>query len=492
MKKLIIAMSAATMAVLCAQAEVPEGYISGIDFQKTALGNLNVKAPDVAEGSVLWATTAQLAEGGRVESTVVAESDNKFLKIDETVPLQRLVNTEPTNVVDGIEISSRVQFTAADTAPTASDGDKLLVWMRAADAEKNLPAAVMVTSKGAETAIKTIVGDEEKGVTDEEAVEAFTADWHTLVIKAEAKGSGLTKTSSFTVTLDNETAGPFESLVTGGDAAQTISSIGFQGTGAVDDIEFRAIVPADPVDVTLSLGEGVNLVDAAQNPIVGTTISGIPGKTVTVYAEGAAAEYTVSEGAVVTDGEGEFGGFAVITITVAKDLTVTITKGESPTPPTPIQPSINPAAGESTITIRAATSSAAEEQAIAAIKAPSGVDAATYKTYFMATAAAEQDGTYTVTVELNPAVVTPAVVDDANLDIAAGAITVSSKVGLWYSLVKGTTLSTITNVVDTQAGTGEVLTLDDSSKKGDAAFYKVSVTADKPTASVAPGPPVEE
>lgn len=508
MKKLMIAMSAAAMAALCAQAGIPKGYTSGIDFENTATGNLNVLLDDTntqqgtdntQQGTDLkyWASAAASKEEGttgQVESQIVdgsqiegSKNTGKFLKVDETVPLQRSMagvdaDGIPTStpVGDGIEISSRVQFTAADTAPTPGDGDKLLVWMRAADAEKNLPAAVMVTSKGAETAIKTIVGDEEKGVTDEQAVEAFTADWHTLVIKAEAKGSGLTKTSSFTVTLDNETAGPFESLVTGGDAAQTISSIGFQGTGAVDDIGFKTLAAADPVVVTLSLGEGVNLVDAAQNPIVGTTISGIPGKTVTVYAEGAAAEYTVSEGAVVTDGEGEFDGFAVITITVAKDLTVTITKGESPTPPTPIQPSINPAAGESTITIRAATSSVAEEQAIAAITAPSGVDAAKYKTYFMATAVAAQDGSYTVTVGLNPDVVTPAVVDNANLDIAAGAITVSSKVGLYYSLVKGTTLSTITNVVDTQAGTGEVLKLVDSTTKGDAAFYRVSVTAVTP------------
>lgn len=487
MKKLIIAMSAATMAVLCAQAEVPEGYISGIDFQKTALGNLKVKAPDVTDGPVLWATTATLAEDGTVESTVVAESEetnaNRFLKIDETVPLQRLVNTEPTNVVAGIEISSRVQFTAADEAPKPDDGDKLLVWMQAAaDAEgtKDEPgykpakkAGVMVTDATGTTMIKELAASE---------VEAFTAAWHTLVIESTVTGEEGLETLAFKVTLDGVVADKtFVSRVDSTDTfATTISSIGFQGTGAVDDIGFKALAAAVPVDVTLSLGQGVVLFTEDLETQIEDKVTGIPGKTVTVYAEGAAEEYTVSEGAVVTDGEGDFAGFAVITITVAKDLTVTITKGEAPTPPTPIQPSIDPAAGQVTISIRAATSSVAEAAAIDAIKAPSGVDAATYKTYFMATAVAEQDGSYTVTVGLNPDVVTPAVVDDANLDIAAGAITVSSKAGLYYSLVKGTTLSTITNVVDTQAGTGTVLKLVDSTMKGDAAFYKVSVTAVTP------------
>ena len=45
MKKLIIAMSAATMAALYAQAAIPTDAVSGIDFEKVKeadLGNLNV------------------------------------------------------------------------------------------------------------------------------------------------------------------------------------------------------------------------------------------------------------------------------------------------------------------------------------------------------------------------------------------------------------------------------------------------------------------
>ena len=274
MKKLMIAMSAAAMAALCAQAAIPTGYTSGIDFENTALGNLNVQLDDTntqegtdqegtdQEGTDLkfWASAAASKEEGsvgQVESQIVDGSQiegstntGKFLKVDETVPLQRSMAgvdangiPTPTAVGDGIEISSRVQFTAADEAPEPDDGDKILVWMQAAaeaegtetdaDYKPAKKAGVMVTDKNNRvTMIKEIADND---------VEAFTAAWHTLVIKAVAEGSGLTKTSSFTVTLDGKTSGPFASRVTGGDTAQTISSIGFQGTGAVDDIGFKTV-----------------------------------------------------------------------------------------------------------------------------------------------------------------------------------------------------------------------------------------------------------
>ena len=268
MKKLMIAMSVATMAALCAQAGIPGNpgdYDSGIDFQDTALGNLDVTAPDVTDGPVLWATTATLEEG-KVESIVVAESTgenaNKYLKVDETVPLQRLAGTliagdeetgTPDNVIPAgknITISSKVQFTAADEAPTVSDGDKLLVWMQAAaEAEGDTPAkkaGIMVTDATGTTMIKEIANED---------VETFTAAWHTLVIKSTVTGEEGLETLAFTVTLDGVTAEKtFASLVeyTSG-AATTISSIGFQGTGAVDDIGFGVFT--EEVENNYKVGE---------------------------------------------------------------------------------------------------------------------------------------------------------------------------------------------------------------------------------------------
>lgn len=507
MKKLIIAMSAATMAALYAQAAIPTDAVSGIDFEKVKeanLGNLNVLLDDTnsQEGTDLkfWASAAASTEQGttgQVESQIVDGSQiqdpgntGKFLKVDETVPLQRSMAgvdekgiPKPTSVGDGIEISSSVQFTAADEAPKPNDGDKLLVWMQAAaeaEGTEGEPgykpakkAGIMVTDATGPTMIKELAESE---------VETFTAAWHTLVIKSTVTGDVGLETLAFKVTLDGvEAAKTFASLVDSTVAsATTISSIGFQGTGAVDDIVFKTLAAAKDVKVTVSCNSDFYVGTEFGEYDSATGIVAKDGSDVVLMVEATAANVTCEQAKSIVQGTDNLANYTIITVTASNNLQVTITIGEGPTPPTPIQPSINPAAGESTITIRAATSSAAEEQAIAAITAPSGVDAAKYKTYFMATAVAAQDGSYTVTVGLDPAVVTPAVVDNANLDIAAGAITVSSKVGLYYSLVKGTTLSTITSVVDTQAGTGEVLKLVDSTTKGDAAFYKVSVTAVTP------------
>lgn len=243
MKKLMIAMSAAAMAALCAQAGIPDGYTSGIDFEDTATGYLNVTAPDVKDGPVLWATTATLAEGGTVESTVVAESEdanaNKFLKVDETVPLQRLMDTKPTSVGTGIEISSRVQFTAADEAQEPAPGDKILVWAK--QIEDN------PTTEAVETAVKLMVTalDENSATKHfDTGLTVETETWYDLVITALPDvGEDALSPVQFMVKLgNNDAVGPYTSLALAGDTgASTISSIGFQGTGAVDDIGFKTV-----------------------------------------------------------------------------------------------------------------------------------------------------------------------------------------------------------------------------------------------------------
>lgn len=517
MKKLMIAMSVATMAALCAQAAIPTGYTSGIDFENTATGYLNVQLDDTnrQEGTDLkfWASAAASTEEqgttGQVESQIVdgsqiegSTNSGKFLKVDETLPLQRSMAgvdekgiPTPTAVGTGIEISSRVQFTAADEAPTANEGDKLLVWMQAAAAAEGTEgeegyqpaksAGVMVTDATGTTMIKELAESE---------VEAFTAAWHTLVIQSTVTGEVGLETLAFKVTLDDVVANKtFESLVDStATSATTISSIGFQGTGAVDDIGFKSLAAAPNVTVTLAVtGEAeIYYMDEEFSTPYDVTqpIVVKAGETVTLYVGDDSGTLQVTSTAGTVGAYDESNCVWPVSFTTNAEntqVTLDIKVGQGGGTE-PENPSINPAAGEHTISIRAATSSGAEELAIAAITAPSGVDATTYKAYFMATAAAVQDGTYTVTVELNPEVVTPAVVDDAELDIAAGAITVSSKAGLYYSLVKGTTLSTITTVVDTEAGTGQTLKLVDSTTKGEAAFYKVSVTA------VAPVAPVEE
>ena len=533
MKKLIIAMSVATMAALCAQAT--DMTVSGVNFENLEVGPLDTTEDDAGTSSETkyWLgngeVDSQIVDGSQIEGS---KNKSKFLKVDETKFLTRTMNgatAAATNLVaetftdDGVYIKTKVQFTAADTAPEVATGeDKLLVWLKQNEAVGNVGEEGYVP----ESLVLMVTALDENGVRCDYPVTdktVNTTDWYTLVIRAAIQDGALAPIGFKVGFADNEgnetfvnNGQIFTSMVHTGAAATTIASIGFQGTGAVDDIEFGTFTEA--VVDTFSFSATVNDVydeTASQLPSFASATYSIDGGTpvsfealsnlavpttaqkitlaVTVYDDAKLS----NTGAVKDETPVKFddGTAYVWTLDIdvtgmkkdeTKSVTLTIEKIGGGTP------SINPAAGDDTISITADTKEAAEAAAIAAITAPDGVEAATYKTYFKATAALQDDGTYTVTVGLDPAVVTPAVVDDANLDIAAGAITVSSKVGLYYSLVKGTTLSTIKDVVKTEAGTGTVLKLVDSTTKGDAAFYKVSVTAVKPTASVTPVTPVEE
>ena len=506
MKKLIIAMSAATMAALYAQAG-QIGITEGFEGRDT--GRLDVDEDDKGDttGVKYWSR----AEGKTGDSEVKAYAEaptagnTKFLAVDETDVLTRSAGTSTKVTADtGVVVSTKVRFTAADQAPEAAPGDKILVWAKAPDEGTDGPAKLMVTALGTDESDTETFGKAkayDTGVT----VTTGDDDWYDLEITAQAADANAASPIVFTVKLDETVIkGSYLSLVlTDDEGDKTISSIGFQGTGKVDDIAFSTFTEA--VVETFSFSATVNDVYDSQKefpsfasatysidggtPVsFGETLSSLKVPTtaktitlaVTVYDDAKLSNTGAVKGKAV---EFEDGTAYVWTLDVdvtgmkkddTKSVTLTIEKIGGGTP------SINPAAGDDTISITADTKEAAEAAAIAAITVPTGVDAATYKAYFKATAALQDDGTYTVTVGLNPDVVTPAVVDDANLDIAAGAITVSSKAGLYYSLVNGTTLSTITNVVDTQAGTGTVLKLVDSTMKGDAAFYKVSVTAVTP------------
>lgn len=507
MKKLIIAMSAATMAALCAQAG-QIGITEGFEGRQTKPLDVNEDDTGATTKDTYWSR----AEGKTGDSVVTAyktaptAGNTKFLSVDETDVLTRSAAKSTEVTADtGVAVSTKVRFTAADQAPTAAPGDKILVWAKAPDEGTDGPAKLMVTALGTDESDTETFGKAkayDTGVT----VTTGDDDWYDLEITAQAADANAASPIVFTVKLDETVIkGSYLSLVlTDDEGDKTISSIGFQGTGKVDDIAFSTFTEA--VVETFSFSATVNDVfdeTAGQFPSFASATYSIDGGTpvsfealsnlavpttaqkitlaVTVYDDAKLS----NTGAVKDETPVKFddGTAYVWTLDIdvtgmkkddTKSVTLTIEKIGGGTP------SINPAAGDDTISITADTKEAAEAAAIAAITAPTGVDAAMYKAYFKATAALQDDGTYTVTVGLDPAVVTPAVVDDAKLDIAAGAITVSSKVGLYYSLVKGTTLSTITTVVDTQAGTGKVLTLDDTTAKGDAAFYKVSVTAVTP------------
>lgn len=268
MKKLMIALSAAAMFSLCAKAVDP--VITGdTDFEGYEVGDpISLAAdPNSSDTSIYWAGTPG-------DSVIKGDADNKYLAVETSSDevLQRQLKLQDEDVgpvaIDGsITISTKVQFTAADTAPTAVGGDKLLVWALAADAEGDIHTE-------ATTGKNVLCVTDADGIHNTGIEVKVTSDaecpWYTLALTATKEGEDLTATAKFAVTLKVDGAeeatevGNFKSMVTGGKVAQSIASIGFKGTGNIDDIEFTGKEGYVPSAVAVALDvKGVAEVETA-------------------------------------------------------------------------------------------------------------------------------------------------------------------------------------------------------------------------------------
>ena len=236
MNKLMIALSATAMFSLCANAE--DTKASGVNFEDLPVGALDTTEDDagLTDGIKYWMGTGEV-ESQIVQGTSDDGNTTKFLKVDETEPLTRTMNgkeadatTVPTD--GGVYIKTKVQFTAADEAPEAVDGDKLLVWLKQIEDDPETEAdetdtVLMVTDKTGAVATDAKVG---------------TTDWYDLEIRATQSGEEGLEVLGFTVAINGTEVNEgqvFQSIVPyTSTAATTIASVGFKGTGNVDDIEF--------------------------------------------------------------------------------------------------------------------------------------------------------------------------------------------------------------------------------------------------------------
>lgn len=263
MKKIMIAMGAIMSLALGAWA-VDSGVVNGgtvvsyMPFTGMPTGSLDPtladNATDMVGSGVHWecANGASSTEDS-VITNLTGDAVDNFLQIDQTETLYRLMNvtqaptTNEVTATEGIYFASKVQFTASDETNgvnlvTQGEGDKLLIWLRAADFDDDGEVDgtnLVVTAAGSEGP-----GDDPFDyVINNANVQPGT--WYTLVVKSTlvSNGNGL----EFTIELDgtplvaegNVTS--FYSLVGGGSAAATITKVGFKGTGAVDDLEFGTI-----------------------------------------------------------------------------------------------------------------------------------------------------------------------------------------------------------------------------------------------------------
>ena len=346
MKKLLIAMSAAAMFSLCAKADTTlEGSMDFSAYTPT-VDNPATVVPDASDPGtqdyVFWT-------GDAGESSVVLDGEEKYLKVDTTAPLVR--QTGPLGAQAGaaveigtgdITVSSKVQFTAADEAPEVTTGDKLIVWAKAPDEDdpESTTTNLMVTAKTAEGVVTNFVTDV--------LVDAET--WYDLEIKAVATGSQNEGNASAAFTVSIAPAGSTPVAVTVGGqevtfksllndnvtGAQTIASIGFKGTGAVDNIVFaknEGVVIPD-VTVTVVAPEGVTLYDAQGVDLVSNVITTNAGATVKIYvADDEGTTYSSVSSSVGTVGAWDdvVCGWPITYTTTAENtavtMTITVTEG---------------------------------------------------------------------------------------------------------------------------------------------------------------------
>ena len=311
MKKLLIALASAAAITGAAKAagsgvghtttfealQIGSAFNAALDDDGTGTGG---KYWAIAQGADdNYATVTNVNFKGTEPSTTTNNSQ-KALAIDTSARLSRQVNpgsegaesfTNSCLYFDGY-----VQFTAADSLPTTEAGDKLVVWLYGGDEDTDdaVTNALGLATKSATNLVIT-AGVLSDGVptradflvtTGAAAIAPDT--WHRLTIKAFTEEIDSAQIPMFKVYLDGTqlSAGnteKFPSLVAynseGGDQF-TLTSVSFEGTGAVDDLGFTAVdlfPEAQPFDYAVTICDEDDTGATATYAVDGTSVSLVNG-----------------------------------------------------------------------------------------------------------------------------------------------------------------------------------------------------------------------
>lgn len=297
MKKLLIAMMSVASLAFISKAETFTGT-TGTSFESLEIGaELSVGRDDAGTtaGKKLWSSTAEsvgVVTNANLESytatcgkpAIAGETDAKALMVEAESRLVRSIdvveNTGASisfDIGSGIYFDTMVQFTATETAPTPTAGDKLVVWLYGSGDENDafgIGTNLVVTAGYLTDAVSVVPTN--YVVTTASAVEPNS--WHRLTIKSIAD-VGNDDFAGFVVFIDgvavtsaadrgaeesifatgdlNDAAKVwagknqlFPSLVISGNDKATLTSVSLEGTGMIDDISFTSEVPfADAGDV---------------------------------------------------------------------------------------------------------------------------------------------------------------------------------------------------------------------------------------------------
>ena len=504
-------MSAAAMFSLCARAESTT-LLGGMNFEIYGAGDtITPNAsddPNDTEGLAFWT-------GSNGESQIAVEGDNKYLKVDTTETLVRqtaapnATEVAPVAIGDGdITVSSKVQFTAADEAPEVATGDKLIVWAKAPDEDdpESTTTNLMVTAMNAD-------GDAEAFDT---GLTVTDSEWYGLAIVA----SNVTDPDAlapvqFMVKVTDGTGthefGPYTSLVPDGqNNDKAIASIGFKGTGAVDDIVFakNAAAAKIPVAISYTLNGAaedpeaaiVTINDAEGNPISAENVPNV-GDTLTIVVNADPSSSVTCTGLDFTyipfdmqTMSGYNAWVATYTLTAqdgegqnpSKVFAITVTSGgqggDDPEIVVPGGSTVEAviAAATSATGIEIANVTAANQVSIDNDKHEITVGETTVSIPAFYTASFDfgEDSTKIVLTLNDAALTTAGTMVEVSVDTAFGLKVSASNKKLYYGLSSCATVNG-TYVAPKKAGftqgTGSALTLS-AAKDGTARFYKLYVT----------------
>ena len=513
MKKLLIAsMTAALTAGVWAgltktQLSFEDGFNKGDGFWTTETVDENISIGTYGDGNVAYTYGTPEAN---TRAGAFGSAQNQFLKLEteagKALWRNLAAETEGGATVtanDSYVLDTLVQFTATDEAPTAGTDDKFILWLKSDD-EAGTTSLMVTCGKYDEGGTGIVV--DEKGnpvpVTIPLSANVSAGQWARVSVKAIQLDAA--STIGFVVYVDGQivSAGesvynigtPFSGLLTSEEAksylaarqifpsilgqAGDLSSVGFEGSGSIDDLQ---------------------IVAAADAPSFTQYTPGVVNFTVKFQAVGVdswtADDITVVSGATIgsmpaTDGvEGyEFVGWFTDaacenafdpTTAISADMTIYAKFEAVVTPAEPVAP------GE---TVTAATADEAKAAlTTAGIKTPSTVtDAKAYAAKFEAVATLNGDGrTYSATWEVTAAAAKSLVADAdtqlaktlAVLDDKASAVEITAQPGFYYTVLSATSVDAAEYTANGWVLAGDTVTLTVPAKSGTQGFYKIGISA---------------
>ena len=226
-----------------------------------------IPQPAAAGAAVAAYASAPVVPAGRPDLFADGPQAN-FLALATSGRVTRRIDPEgrAADIGDGLYLDLLVEFTPCDSEPVVEDGDKIVVWLaESGDASAAAPEAELRITAGAPEGDAVVRREFTAARIGSSAATVEPGSWHRLTIRAIEGAVG--DYAGFVVFIDGEVvsfgeAAPVfadlegaariwaerSALVVGLSPGRALASVGFAGSGAVDDISFSATPAAFAAD----------------------------------------------------------------------------------------------------------------------------------------------------------------------------------------------------------------------------------------------------